>query len=284
MNKRLEIMLNHISIWQMVIDVCLVTSILVMAFRYAKSTRVHALLPRVVELEGRISVLMAETEGRAKHISEQLLRREQSLKAHISDLEKREKELGINLDDGDALTKELALLGESARREALELERLLAEVRQAREEQIPAKRGERRREYERLRDPSSIQDSQLTESRAEDYRSSSTRGESRRAAEWLDQAASKDESVTSSNDQQTGVKTLMDSYKAAEEMLKMGRGATEVSERTSLPIEGVKRLAQMIEIERDERSDVSARYSAGRASADPRLGALGVSRRSTSAL
>jgi hypothetical protein len=82
-------MLNHISIWQMVIDVCLVTSILVMAFRYAKSTRVHALLPRIVELEGRISVLMAETEGRAKHISEQLLRREQSLNRHISDLEKR---------------------------------------------------------------------------------------------------------------------------------------------------------------------------------------------------
>jgi hypothetical protein len=184
----------------------------------------------------------------------------------------------------NALTKELALLGESARREALELERLLAEVRQAREEQIPAKRGERRREYERLRDPRSIHGEQESESRADDYMTSSTRGESRRASEWLEKATSKDESGAGSNDQPASFRTLKDSYLAAEEMLKMGRGATEVSERTSLPIEGVKRLAQMIEIERDERSDLTAKYSASRVNSDPRLGALGVSRRSTSAV
>jgi hypothetical protein len=269
-------MLNHISIWQMVIDVCLITSILVMAFRYAKSSRAHVLLPRIVELEGRISVLMAEAEGRAKHISDQLLRREQQLSRAVSDIEKRGKDVSLALGEGEDLTKELSLLCEGARREALELERALAEARSMRDEQVAPRKRERRAEYERLRGTSPNEQ----EVEKNDQQKFSTRGGgSRRAPEWMEDVTGGESHSSNAESKRPPAKSLRDTYKTAEQMLKQGRDAEEVSERTSLPIEGVKRLAQMIEIEREERDDGMARFPVGKGAADPRLGALGVSRR-----
>jgi len=270
-------MLNQISIWQMVIDACLVTSILVMAFRYAKTSRAHVLLPRIVELEGRISVLMAETEGRAQHISEQLLRREQNLSKYITDIERREKDVSATIGSGEALAKELSLLCESARREAAELERGVVEARSQRVVEPP------RKTQESARGASSAARMYPEEEGSADVESQkfSTRGSSRRAAEWLDDATTQEEPKDNVRSSRSSVRSLHDSYRAAEEMLKQGRAAEEVSDRTSLPIEGVQRLAQMIEIEREERSEPTQRYHAGRNPSDPRLGALGMSRRAT---
>jgi hypothetical protein len=270
-------MLNHISIWQMVIDVCLVTSILVMAFRFAKSSRAQALLPRIVELEGRISVLMAETEGRAKHVNDQLMRREQSLSRSIADAEKREKDIGLALNDGEALSKELALLSEGARREALELERAIAESRAIRDRELAGGASDRRRAESRLRELDTANESIHEE--VDKNRVFSTRSESRRAAEWIEDVTARGEREDRPKEPKSGVRSLQESYRAAEHMLKSGSEAEEVSERTSLPIEGVQRLAQMIEIEREERGEEQSRYSSRKTSSDPRLGALGVSRR-----
>jgi hypothetical protein len=66
-------------------------------------------------------------------------------------------------------------------------------------------------------------------------------------------------------------------------MLKSGRKPQEVSERTKLPVEGVERLAQMIEIEREEAQE-KEKVSIARAGRDSRLGVLGVSRRPSSSL
>lgn len=270
-------MLNQISIWQMVTDACLVTAILVMAFRYAKTSRAHVLLPRIVELEGRISTLMAETEERAQYISEQLLRREQNLSKHITDIERREKDMSTTIGSGEALAKELSLLCESARREAAELERGVVEARSQRVVEPP------RRGQESVRGSSSEESSypSADDVAAIDSQRFSTRGASRRATEWFADAAVREESRESVRPNRSSVRSLQDSYRAAEEMLKQGRAAEEVSDRTSLPIEGVQRLAQMIEIEREERSEPTQRYQTGRSPSDPRLGALGVSRRAT---
>lgn len=261
----------------MVIDVCLITAILVMAFRYAKSSRAHLILPRIVELEGRISVLMAETEGRAKHVSDQLVRREQNLSRYISDLEKREKDMSLALGEGEALAKELSLLCEGARREALELERAVAEARSAWDQQSVPTKEDRRKGYERLRGSTAT----VGQDDAADEQRFSTRGDSRRAPEWMGEVTREEPSASKPKDKRSSVRSLQDSYKAAEQMLKQGRDAEEVSEHTSLPIEGVKRLAQMIEVEREGRDEDTSHYPAGRRGSDPRLGALGVSRRVT---
>jgi hypothetical protein len=64
-------------------------------------------------------------------------------------------------------------------------------------------------------------------------------------------------------------------------MLKSGRRPQEVSERTKLPFDGVQRLAQMIEIEREEQVE-KQKFDSIRTEQDSRLGALATSRRSSS--
>jgi hypothetical protein len=269
-------MLNPIAMWQMVIDVCLVTSILVMAFRFAKSSRAQALLPRIVELEGRISVLMAETEGRAKHVSEQLARREQSLNRTISDTEKREKNIELVLSDAEALTAELSLLSEGARREALELERVIAESRSARDGQRALPRSARRKDDNEERDSNAPTKSSAQQI-PEQPKSKAT--EPRRSTVNETNVEVSVEQTNDARGQRSSVMSLQHSYRAAEEMLKAGRDAETVSARTSLPLDGVQLLAQMIEIEREEQEQAPDRFSTKRGSTDPRLGALGVSRR-----
>lgn len=267
----------------MVIDVCLVTSMLVMAFRFAKGTRVHTLLPKIVEMEGRISVMMAEIEGRAKHVSDQLIRREQNLSRYIAEIEKHQKDAGVALSDGDALSKELALLCESARREALELERAIAEFRSAQNSQADSSRQARRSRPRRSRS------SDLVESSQDDFTDqvalpnaavSTARGAKQRGVGAHNNTReNRPNTEIFVQDKPATVQSLQESYRSAEDMLKRGRNVEEVSERTNLPIEGVRRLAQMIEIEREEGAEVPVQYPAGRVSADPRLGALGLSRR-----
>ncbi len=271
-------MLNHISIWQMVIDVCLVTSILVMAFRFAKGSRAHAVLPRIVELEGRLSVLMAETESRAKHVNDQLMRREQNLSRSIADAERCEKDISLVVNEGEALSKELSLLSEGARREALELERAIAESRTARDSAPTVNAHDRLRDERRYRQREAAT---AAHEEIDEKRLFSSRNDSRRAAEWIEDVTAREDRDDRPKEQKSGVKSLQESYRAAEQMLKSGSAAEEVSERTNIPIEGVERLAQMIEIEREERGDVHARYPSNKVNADPRLGALGLSRRTS---
>jgi len=69
-------------------------------------------------------------------------------------------------------------------------------------------------------------------------------------------------------------------YAAAEQMLRDGMEFDRVAAQTKLPVEGVKMLSQMIEVDRTNDS-ASENSSATTRSGDPRLGALGATRRQT---
>jgi hypothetical protein len=72
-------------------------------------------------------------------------------------------------------------------------------------------------------------------------------------------------------------------YQAAEAMIKQGQKIEQVAAQTKIPLEGVRLLAEMIEIEREE--DTRQRESSVKLpAADSRLGALGAIRRQTSVL
>jgi hypothetical protein len=271
----------NVSIWQMVIDLCLVTAVLVMAFRFARSSRAHLLIPRIIELEGRIALLLAETEGRAKHITDHLIRREQGIAKFVQEIERREKDIGLTLGEGESLAKELALICEGARREAVELERIVAEAR-AQGEHFRGSNRDRERISER-RAASRAEDGEFSASDSrEDLNEGlvSERATSRSRA-LQRSAASEGSSSTQQTERSRGaLKDLQASYRAAEGMLKDGRGAGEVAEITNIPLEGVQRLAQMIEIERVDGEKSSTRYGVPtKPVSDPRLGALGFSRR-----
>jgi hypothetical protein len=277
-------MFNQISMWQMAVDLCLVTSILFMAFRSIKSSRTQALLPQMMELENRVLKLMAEAEGSAKHLNDTLLRREQNIHRYVSDLEKREKDISMTVSEGESLSKELSLMCESARREAEELahvvsdsERVRTERRGAATDNRRASEPSRRERTTRYADEESIEEDYRNE-----QRSFSTRGSSKRASEWLDEPEAPRLEREDATSRRASAQRLQELYHTAEEMLKNGQKPRDVSEKTKLPFEGLERLAQMIEIEREERRE--QQRSSAPAQKDSRLGALGVSRRNASTL
>jgi hypothetical protein len=266
--------------WQMVIDLCLVTSILVMTFRMAKGSRIQALLPRVAELESRVIKLISEAETAARGVHDQLLRREQNLTRYLSELESKERQMSTVLVEGESLAKELSLMCETARREAEDLTATISEMPRRRTEtaQTSGKRApERKRGY-------AAESEEVDEFQEDDMPQFSTRARSRRATEWLELEDESDLHMAAkpSPSERSSVQRLNDLYQTAENMLKSGKKPKEVSERTKLPYEGVERLAQMIEIEREEKVE-RQRMNMTRSEQDARLGALAASRRPSGA-
>ena len=119
------------------------------------------------------------------------------------------------------------------------------------------------------------QAAQVDEERREDVQFT-TRVKSPRASEWA--SFEEDSPSTPPAKETSPVQALQQLYGKAEMLLKEGRKAEEVSRATKLPMEGVKSLAEMIEIEREEEQE-QERARSRSASGDPRLGALGASRR-----
>jgi|GEM_PF-1589041 len=73
-------------------------------------------------------------------------------------------------------------------------------------------------------------------------------------------------------------------YAAAEVLLKQGRQLEQVSAQTRLPVEEVRMLSQMIEIEREEQQLKKSRGATTPPAADSRLGVLGNIRRQTTSI
>ncbi len=268
----------------MVVDLGLVTSILIMAFRAIKSSRTQAMIPQVVELENRILKLIAEAEGSAKHLNDQLLRREQNIHKYVNELDKSEKEISLTVVEGESLTKELALLCESARREVNELKDTISELETKREERAAAT-TETRRSHSSAMSKRNVEpeDDFVEETEVEAPSSFSSRASSRRASDWMETPEPPRMERESTQSRASSGLTLQDLYNTAENMLKNGQKPQDVSRKTKLPFDRVERLAQMIEIEREEKAE-KRRVSATEVARDPRLGALGLSRRTSSAL
>jgi len=276
-------MINQISIWQMVVDLCLVTSILVMAFRSIKTSRVQAILPKALEIEATLRRAMLEAETTGRHVNDQLLRREQNIHKYVSELERHEKDLSLSITEAESLAKELSLSCESARREGKDLQSALIEAEcltkslttagvvetaRSRNEAIP--------ERETIAERVPRRQSRATASSEAAF---STRQQSPRAEEWLDdnyEEVPREEVVDERPQSKVGA--LQEVYGRAESMIKEGKELEVIARATKLPMDGVKRLAQMIEIEREEEQE-RQRANPRRQHTDPRLGALGMMRR-----
>lgn len=277
-------MINQISIWQMVVDLCLVTSILVMAFRSIKASRVQAILPKAIEIEAALRRAMMEAETTGRHVNDQLLRREQNIHKYVSDLEQHEKGLSAALSEAESLAKELSLSCESARREGKELQATLIEAESIAKSLSTSSRSETSKARVEREDKSDSKPSRSTKSQSTKRASKeeavfSTKQESPRAEEWLvesyEELQDEDQSIERP---QSKVGALQEVYGKAETMIKEGKQLEAVARATKLPMDGVQRLAQMIEIEREEEQE-RQRLAPRRQQGDPRLGALGLSRR-----
>ncbi len=270
----------------MVVDLCLVTSILVMAFRSIKTSRVQAILPKALEMEAALRRAMLEAETTGRHVNDQLLRREQNIHKYVSELERHEKDLSLSISEAESLAKELSLSCETARREGKDLQSALIEAESLSASLVESGRArsasmesEPEREEEVVQRTTRAPARQPERRAAASQASFSTKQQSPRATEWLDERFEEVEEEQQIEERpQSKVGALKEVYGRAENMIKEGKELEAIARATKLPVEGVKRLAQMIEIEREEEQE-RARLTPRKKQGDPRLGALGSTRR-----
>lgn len=252
-------MINQLSMWQMVVDLCLVTSILIFALRFARQKGVPASVGKTIELEASLRKLISEAEVAGRHLNEQLLRREQNIHKYLGDIERHEKELSLSIVEAEGLTKDLSAVCERAQRVVKEFPTEGPSKSPGSTETSSFIPGPKAEEIGKVREEVAF----------------STKSKSPRASEWLDEG---DITVAADAPSRSPVQMLQELYGRAETMLKNGQDLERVSQATKLPVEGIKRLAEMIEIERAEE-DRQQNLSKQAIPKDPRLGALGMARR-----
>lgn len=361
-------MIEQIKVWQMLVDVSLVGTILFIAIRWMKSSQAQALLPRTMELEGSLRNLIKEADAAGRHLNDQLLRREQTLQKILSDVEEGEQRLTRYIADGEDRTKSIQLSVEMAREVIAELQECVRQARGALDRALierrqwdppqgaPSQRERAQRgasRYERpVREEYYVDEGEVDEvvwpergaermperSGTRRYRQpiasdgsweseqepGGRRGEQRmpermaerlvekmpersaarryqpqvkyagpsdselamvpepagrRAGEPRPERAAPQRATSAATGESRGMQELQRIYATAEDMIKQGQELEQVCAQTKLPVEEVRLLSQMVEVERDEEERQKRnRVPAG---TDPRLGALGAIRRQT---
>jgi len=284
------------------VDLGLITAILVMALRWMKGSRAQALLPQTLELEASLRNLIDEAEASGRQLNDQLLRRESNIQKYLTELEESERRITRSVIEGEEVSKRLEVAASAAQRNAT----------QRNAAQSNAAQQERGDSYKARAYAVELDDAEAPapQARAPQARATRSAAEAPAPAATTQQAPRRSTPVQSSasvqhssysnapkiisrppsaagNTTQAYKKAAQPSsselqqvYALAEQMLKQGVEFEQVAQRTKLPLDGVKMLSQMIEIERDEES--TQELQAGQVIAgDPRLGALGTTRRQT---
>ena len=285
--------MNQIQMWQLLVDIGLITSVLTLTTRALKASRLPGMLPKTRELESSLRGLINEAEGAGAHLNDQLLRREQNIQKALSEIQQSEARIAQTIADAESLLRKLQLTRNETVRVISDLkhgfERGIQSELSRYESPAQATSAEPQAERSHRVSPapqSEIQEAadvsefvQHTYPQAGLQRSGDRQAAPQRQMpkELAPQAASNpDASSTKTSD-------LQRIYQSAEAMIKEGQGVETVASRMKIPIEGVRLLAQMIEIEREEDSrkqDPNAKL----ATTDSRLGALASIRRQTSVL
>ncbi|MCX6114583.1 MAG: hypothetical protein NTV65_05115 [Proteobacteria bacterium] len=298
-------MLNQLSLWQMMVDLGLITAILVMALRWMKGSRAQALLPQTLELEASLRNLIDEAEASGRQLNDQLLRRESNIQKYLTELEESERRITRSVIEGEEVSKRLEVAASAAQRNATQRNAAQSNATQSNTAQQERGDSYKARAYAVELDDAEAPAPQARAPQARTTRSAAeapaatTQQAPRRSAPVQSSAAvqhssysnapkiiSRPPSAAGNTTQayqkaaQPSSSELQQIYALAEQMLKQGAEFEQVAQRTKLPLDGVKMLSQMIEIERDEES--TQELQAGQVIAgDPRLGALGTTRRQT---
>lgn len=289
-------MLNQLSLWQMMVDLGLITAILVMALRWMKGSRAQALLPQTLELEASLRNLIDEAEASGRQLNDQLLRRESNIQKYLTELEESERRITRSVIEGEEVSKRLEVATSAAQRNATQQERgdsykarayaVELDDAEAPALQAPAPQAARAPQARATRSAAEAPaaTTQQAPRRSAPVQSSASvqRSSYSNAPKIISRPPSAAGNTTQAYQKaaQPSSSELQQIYALAEQMLKQGAEFEQVAQRTKLPLDGVKMLSQMIETERDEES--MQELQAGQVIAgDPRLGALGTTRRQT---
>lgn len=282
--------MNQIQIWQLLVDIGLVTSVLAMTVKALKVSRIPSMLPQTRELEASLRTLIGEAEQSGFHLNDQLLRREQNIQRSLAEMQATEQRLTTALAEAEALQGKLKEIRTEIGTLVQDLKcgfQKGVQVEQARMEDSDApvsaqaaitqsSEPARREPARDVKTPSAqgaggtdtfVETSFVPQGAPKAPQSSPT--PPARAARGYDAGSAS-----------APTQDLKRVYASAESMLKEGQALEAVANKMKLPVEGVRLLAQMIEIERDEdtrRQDPTTKVP----TADSRLGALASTRRTS---
>ncbi len=286
--------MNQIQMWQLFIDIGLITSVLTMTVRAFKSSRLPSMLPKTRELEASLRSLIGDAETAGLQLNDQLLRREQNIQRALSEIQQSEARITKALAEAEALNNKL-------QQTRVETVRVIQDLKNGFERGV---QSERARLEEDTGAPHSVHSQvevtthqappastyQATPSQAAPQgpvfvEQTYARTVPQRGVEGTTVAsppASPVRATRGAVSSQPSAAELQRIYKSAEVMLKEGQSLESVATQMKLPVEGVRLLAQMIEIESEE--DTRKQETESFAGADSRLGALAAIRRQTSVL
>ena len=292
--------MNQIQMWQLLVDIGLITSVLTMTVRAFKSSRLPSMLPKTRELEASLRGLIGDAETAGLQLNDQLLRREQNIQRALSEIQQSEARITKALAEAEALQSKL----QQTRAETV---RVIQDLKNGFERGVQSERA-------RLEEQSAALHSVHPQAAAAPHQAPPAPTYQAAPPQPAPQAPTFVEQTyartplqrnvevttapsTTTSAAQGGTATqaarraaptqptateLQRVYKSAEVMLKEGQSLESVATQMKLPVEGVRLLAQMIEIEREE--DTRKQEAEPFAGADARLGALAAIRRQTSVL
>lgn len=290
--------MNQIQLWQLLVDIGLITSVLTLTTRAFKASRLPGMLPKTRELESSLRALIGEAEAAGLALNDQLLRREQNIQKALLEIQQSEGRIAQALADAESLQSKLQVTRNETVRviqdlkvgfeRGVQTERARAEERQTAVVSPPQQPAQ----SAPLPPPPSaqyIEERAAAERRADFVEQTYPRTPLQRSVEVstasqnLADSGGTGPAVSAALSTPSSAADLKRVYQSAEILIKEGNAVESVASRMKLPVEGVKLLAQMIEIEREEDSrkqDQSGKF----ATSDSRLGALGSIRRQTSIL
>lgn len=268
--------MNQLQIWQMAVDFGLVTSILVFAFRWMKTSKAQAMIPRTLELEATLRSLITEADAAGRHLNEQLLRREQNLQRFLGDIEEAGQRLSRAIEQSEDRSREISVAIENCQELISEFKTTYRSEKAEIRTQNPASRNQPEVPQRATRTERTPRDLDVREelevsppqAKAQVSTPAETPSTPKRAPQQPAQRSTAE---------------IQRVYAAAEILLKQGKKLEQVIAQTRLPEDEVRMLSQMIEVERDEERRKAEEANKTK-SADPRLGALGSIRRQTTTL
>lgn len=280
---------TQIAMWRLIVDIALVTAILVMTFRWMRTSRAQALLPKTLELESSLRALISEADGAGRHLNDQLLRREQNLEKLLQEVSQAEAQLRRSIESGEDRSKELASVVQSARD-------LGAGARPDTHRAAPPPSSFEARRPSRGPEPRAALERGELWSDEEEFVDAAPRPtappQQRKTPHAALAAPAPAAAAAPASLHEFEVESppaapppsrnpLHAAYSNAEQLLKQGSQIEQVSAQTRLSADQVRLLAQMIEVERVE-DQRTKRPFLGAERSDARLGVLGTIRKQTS--
>ena len=126
----MEQILGQIHVWQMAVDLLLVSSILIFAFRWVRGDRSQTFNPRTAELEASLRALIQEADGAGRHLNDQLLKREHGLQKLIDESAAIEQKIQRAVSSGEERALDLEKEESKARALISELQGVLREFKE----------------------------------------------------------------------------------------------------------------------------------------------------------